>query len=189
LLALAGAGGMVYLAKQTMEYIHSTGQLAERIGESTERLTALEYAAKFADIGIEDLASKIERLQRNLGDAARGSGEASKALKYMGLSTAELLQLSPYEQFLKISERLQRVWTQAEKASVVMDLFGRGSEKLLGLLQQGPSTINAYAREAEKLGLTFSKFDAEQVERANDALIRLRAVFEGLSPFCNHCAR
>ena len=61
-----------------------------------------------------------------------------------------------------------------------MDLFGRGSEKLLGLLQQGPSTINAYAREAEKLGLTFSKLDAEQVERANDALIRLRAIFEAL---------
>ena len=180
LLALASAGVMLHLAKQTMEYIHTTGELAERIGESTERLTALEYAAKFADVGIEDLASKIERLQRNLGDAARGSGEAAKALKYMGLSTQELLQLSPYEQFLKISEGLQRVWTQAEKASVVTDLFGRGSEKLLTLLAQGPAVINAYAREAEKLGLTFSKFDAEQVERANDALIRVHAIFQGM---------
>ncbi len=67
-----------------------------------------------------------------------------------------------------------------ERATAAIELFGKSGQSLLPLLMQGSEGIAAAQREAEKLGLSFSRIDAHQVEQANEAIVRLKAVFTGI---------
>jgi len=180
ILSVAGIGGFGYMIRQQMKVIDATAKLSARIGETTENLVALQHGADISGAGAERLSAAIDVLQKRLGEAKQGTGEAANALEAMNLRVEDMIALSPYEQILKISEAMQTIPSQAEKAAITSDLFSRANQKLLNLIDQGPEAIREYRVEVEKLGLSFSRIDAAQVEAANDALTRTRAVFTGL---------
>jgi hypothetical protein len=52
---------------------------------------------------------------------------------------------------------------------------------MVNVLDQGSASIRKVMAEAEKLGLTFSRKQARQVEQANDAMERMRGIMTGLA--------
>ncbi|MBL7152072.1 MAG: hypothetical protein ISS79_00005 [Phycisphaerae bacterium] len=83
------------------------------------------------------------------------------------------------EAFLRTAEAISKIPDAAEQATAAYSMFGRQGTQLLVMLQQGRGGIEAMAKEAEKLGLVFSRVDAAKVEAANDALTRLKALITG----------
>jgi hypothetical protein len=79
-----------------------------------------------------------------------------------------------------VADQINRLGTQAEKAAAANYLFGRSGQSLLNLFSQGSEGIAAFQREAEKLGLTYSRLDAAKIEAANDAMTRLKGAGRGL---------
>ena len=180
LLIMAGIGGLGYVIKQQMAAIDSTAKLSDRLGIATEALIGLQHGASIAGVELTMINKSLEIFSRRLGEVALGTGEAERALEALGLSYEEIIGKSPDEAIGIVADQINKLGTQAEKAAAANFLFGRAGAQLLNMFESGSVGIEKYRKEAEKLGLTFSRIDAAKVEAANDSLTRTRAVFTGL---------
>jgi len=134
-----GMYGLGALVKREMQTIDATAKLAKRIGETTERLVGLQHGAEITGSSANQLGAAIEVLQKRIGEAQQGTGEARGAFEALGLSLDEVARASPYQQMLLISRELQNVQDQTRKAAIVSDLFSRANAEILGLLDEGPA--------------------------------------------------
>lgn len=173
----AAITGLVALTKKSMDNIDVIAKLSDRIGVSTEFLSAFGHAAKITGTSQEEFNKSIEMFVRRLGEVKMGSGEAKDALKALGISLDEIIGQSPERSFLRIAAGIRRLGTQSEKSAAAYKLFGRTGSKMLNLLESDLSGVRA---EADRLGITFSRDMAAQVEVANDAITDLKAVLTGL---------
>lgn len=180
LVALFAVRQIINWGRAQAKAVDTLAKLSDRIGESTERLAGLQHAANITGAGAERMAAGIDVLQKRLGEAAMGTGEARAALDILGLSVKELLALSPAEQFSRIADRVKGLSTQAEKAAVTSKLFSRANQVLVNTLELGSGGLNKMQREAESLGLAISRDAAAQVEAMNDSVTRLKGSLAGL---------
>ncbi len=179
-MTVAAAAGLAYMVKRQMEAIDVIAKLSDRLGIATEDLVGLQHAASISGVSTEALNKSLDMFVRRLGEMTMGSGEAQRGLEMLGLTTEELIRLSPAEAMGIAADRINRLETQAEKAAAAYFLFGRAGAQLVTMFAVGSEGMREFQREAERLGLTFSRFDAAQIEAANDALTRARATMTGL---------
>lgn len=179
-LAVAGIGGFGYMIKRTMENIDVTAKLSDRLGMTTENLVALQHAAQITGMESETMNKAMETFVRRMGEVRMGVGQARYSLEALGLSANDLAAATPTDALKTIADRIGDLKTAADKAAAAYYLFGRQGTQMLTLFEQGSEGIEQFQKEAEKLGLTFSRLDAAQIWAANDALTRARAVMTGL---------
>lgn len=178
---LIGIGAIGNEIRKSFSNIDGLAKTSDKIGIATEKLSALRFAAEETGAGTATLDAGLERMTRRVSDAAIGSGAAVDALNELGISAASLNQMSPDEQFKTIADSLGGVALQSDKARLAFDLFGRDGVSLLNTLAIGKDGLDDYEAAAEKLGITVSRVDAAQIEKANDAFGRIGLVVEGLT--------
>lgn len=161
--------------------IDRVAKQAARIGDTPRNLLALQTAAELSGVSVEQFSRAMDILQKNLGEAATGTGEAQKALARLGLSVEELIARSPTEQIEAISDALNRLPSAAEKAAVAADLFGRSGVQLLNFLAGGSEGIRQVRDELDRLGVGFSEEQAARVELFNDRLLILRTALGAIA--------
>jgi len=176
----AAGAGLALLTARAFESIDAMAKLSDRTGISTEALAGLQHAADITGAGGVKMSAALDVMQKRLGEAGRGSGAAVKALDELGLSAADLINLSPDEQFKRIAEAISKLPTQAQKAAATANIFSRANQGLVNTLSLGRDGLNKMSSEANKLGLSFSRVDAAKVEEANDAVTRMQAAFTGI---------
>ena len=174
-LKLAGLGAAVVapLIASTKVFAKMGDDLAKmsaRTGISVETLGELGFAADLSGASMEVLENGIRKMQRTLVDAATGMASAQDALAILGLTIADLDQLSPEQQFKLIADRLAKIEDPTIKAAAAMELFGRSGTQLLPMLAGGAAGIEQLQEQARKLGLTISTEDAKAAERFSDIL-------------------
>jgi len=179
-LAVITAGALVFYIKKTLEAIDATGKLADRIGIATEDLQGLRLAAEINGVSIDSLDKSLEKMTKNLGEATQNLGTAKDGLKKLGIPLEDIINLNPTEQFKKIADGIAGLSTQAEKAAVANQFFGRTGVKLINVLDQGSKAIDGFIKEADEIGFSFNRIDAKNVEDANDAFTRLGTRIQGV---------
>lgn len=175
------ASGIKNLVSESMSYIDATGKLSDRIGISTEKLIGFQHAATLGGMSIDGMNDILAKMSVNLGKAASGTGEAARTLKKLGLDAKEISTLKADEQFLRIAQAISELETQSEKAAAAQEIFGRSGREVVTILSQGRKGFEATQKDAEKLGLTLSRFDAAKVEQANDEFYRFQSTITGLA--------
>lgn len=179
-LAVAGVGGLGFMIKRTLDSVDANAKLSDRIGITTEKLVGLQHAAKINGVEQETLNKSLEIFNRRLGEVKLGTGEAERALDALGLSADQLANQTPAEAIGIIADQINKLETQSEKGAAANFLFGRSGMQLLNLFSKGSEGIAAYQAEVEKLGMTYSRVDAAQIEAANDALARTKGAIGGV---------
>ncbi|MET0101841.1 MAG: hypothetical protein ABW078_08950 [Sedimenticola sp.] len=183
--ALAGlfagiSAGAAKSIKDNINYADSLAKLEDRLGILPEKLSALDYAAKRANVNFNTLTIGMQRMTRRVAEAAKGTGEAKGAIEELGLSAEELAQLSPDEQFIRIAEAISQVGSTSDRVRLAMKLFDSEGVKLLQTMTDGAQGIRNLMAEAEALGVTVSSETAKQAALFNDQLAELQATAEGL---------
>ena len=179
-LAVAGVGGIGYLIKQTASTIDVTAKMSDRLEIATEDLVSMQHAAKITGMSTEGMNKAIETFVRRLGEVKMGVGQARYALDALGLSADEMVNRDHIENLKLIADRISQIKNASEKASAAYYLFGRQGQQMLNLLNEGSKGIEEFRKEAERLGITFSRLDAAQIEEMNDQLTRAKSVLGGL---------
>lgn len=195
-MSAVAIGGAALMVRSQLKAIDANAKLAARIGITTEGLIGLQHAASITGAGSAKLAAGMDVLQKRLGEARMGTGEAKDALELLGLSVDDLIAAGPEEAFKRIAEGVSQLSNQAEKAAVTSKLFSRANQDLVNTLDLGRDGLEDMQREAEKMGITFSRVDAGKIEQANDAVTRLKGIFTGaanlltikLAPILTHIA-
>lgn len=196
-LGILSGAGLGVMMQKTAQSIDKMAKLSDEIGFSTEALTGLQHAADITGTNFEVLSKGLRKMLRNIGDATTGIAMESKAFEALGLEAEKLASMKPEDAFLEIAGAINEQTTASERAATATNLFGRAGTELLNLFAEGKGGIAALTKEAEELGLTFSRVDAAEVEAANDALTRVKAVIAGalraavikLAPFVEAIAK
>lgn len=176
------AKGLTRAASAAVDYanavrtsVDETAKLAQRTGIAVEALQGFQVAADLS--GVQNLESAVQRLTISLGDAAAGVKEPRQALEQLGLNFEELNALVPEEQFRAVAAAFGDVGSQAERAAIAADLFGRSGVELLPLFA---SNLEAIEARAERLGIVLSGDQTAAIEEMNDALTLVQKTFDGI---------
>lgn len=155
--------------------------LNTRLGISTEALSQFAHVADMSGVPFEVLTKGMQSAQKRISEAAMGMGKAQEAIAALGLSAEELNKLSPEQQFEVLAEAMQGVTVQADKVRIATKLFGDEGAALLQAMEGGSAGIRAMRMEADELGLTLTKVDAESIAAMNDSFDRLGNAIKGVA--------
>lgn len=169
--SIVGFGALVEKTIQAAAEMH---RMAERTGVTVEALSALRGVAKMSGTNMDDVATAMQKLSRNMVEAQSGSGKTAEAMKMLGISVQDSSgHLKTADQVtLEVAKSLAQYQDGAGKTAVVMNVFGKAGANLLPML----------AELAEKGNLN-GKMTSEQAKQAYEfekALNKLKMQFEGV---------
>lgn len=154
---------------------------AELVGLSVEEFQKYRHAASLAEVSNEEFTTSLRFLTRNVGDAIRGQGEVGKTFAKLGITlkdangntrdTGSILR--------DVADRFQGIKDPATRASLSMDLFGRGGARMGRFLMQGSAGLEAASAAVSTFGL-FTEATAKEADAMGDSLQNLKGLAFGL---------
>ncbi len=181
-LTFVGAiAGAAYLAKQALETGDRMAKLSRQFGVNVEMLSSYSLAAQLGGTDMEAFAKGLQRLSRTASDAARGLQSAQRPFRDLGIETKDQAgNLRPLDDILgDVADKFSRMADGPRKAALAQELFGRSGTDLIPILNQGRAGLEATRKEAEKLGLVWTKDTARAAELFNDNMTKLRGTVRG----------
>lgn len=179
-MATSAAAALIAIYATASKSADQLGKMADKIGESPEKLKSLQHAADLTGVSVETTNMALQRMVRRTSEAARGTGEAVKALKELGLDAKQLAQLSPADQFAKVSEAMKGVKSQGDRVRLAMKLFDSEGVSLVNTMALGEQGLKDAGSELEALGVLLSRVDIAQIEAANDEFSRVKTFISGM---------
>lgn len=163
--------------KSVVQYVADTaarfdqvGKAASRAGTSVEFMSTLTYAAEQSGASVEQLQSGLKAMQRNIGLASMGTGEAVKALDALGVSAESLQAMTPEEQMTLLTDKLAGIEDGSQRAAIATRIFGEGGQELANMMANGAGGLSQYREEMDALGLTMSQEQTDNAAKFNDSL-------------------
>lgn len=171
LLALGGAAGFTGLIRGQIDAADAANKLSQKVGLSTEALSAYMVQARLSDVANEQLQTGLQQLAKNQADFVAGTGEAADAFRALGISQQEVKDLNgdTAALFELIAGKMAQFEDGANKTAIAMKIFGRSGAELIPLINSLQETRN----EAQQLGALLDKDTAAAAERFNDNLTRV----------------
>jgi len=168
--------------RQSLKLGDSIAKTADSFSLATDKLRALQFAATLGGIENEQLNKSIKRMLISAGDLAQGLTEAKKAYDSLGLSMEDVIRLSndPFEMFIAISEALKGIGSNAERAAVLNDIFGRQGLAMLNVLRFTRKEFEDILKFVRRVGTGMERIEFAKFERLNDALSTAKELFKGI---------
>jgi hypothetical protein len=168
LLALGGTAGFAGLVKGQIDAADAAGKMSQKIGVSTEALSAYMVAAQLSDVSNEQLQTGFQQLAKNQADFVAGTGEAADAFRALGISQAEVKALNGdnAKLFDLVAGKLASFEDGANKTALAMKIFGRSGPELIPLI----NGLEETRKKAEQLNAIIDKDTSEAANRFNDNL-------------------
>lgn len=118
---LLGVGTLIQLSRSTIEYADSLDEMAERLGITAEKAQLYSIAAKLGGSDSEFFAARFEKLRSAMADG--------KSLAVFGI------QAETAEQAIDaLAKKIQTTGLNTEQATAFVNLFGKGSGRLINIL-------------------------------------------------------
>lgn len=173
-LAIREMAGFV---KSVIDANSQLGDMAQKVGVSTEALSALGGVAKRNGSDID--AVKVAFV--NLAKAATGgSAEGVKALQAMGISLKQFRDLSPAQQFDLVAQKFAGYEDGANKAALAVALLGRTGADLIPTLNQvGNEGLQNLTDKAIAAGTAVGTDAVNASQKFNNALEDLKGKLRG----------
>jgi hypothetical protein len=157
-----GAAGLVGFAKSLLDTGDELVRVADRTGLTTTEVQKLQYIAGQSGNTIDELTGAIGKLQKNL---TLGDQGAVAAVHQLGLNLEDLKAASPYDQMAAIATAIEKVPDPAERATLAIQLFGKGGAAIL-------PTLVAQFKELGDAAPVMSDKTVRALDTAGDSLKR-----------------
>jgi hypothetical protein len=132
--------------------------LSASTGETAGNLLLLERAFDNSGVGADKVGTSINKLQKFMSDANRGTTKNIEVLDQLGISYSTLAQLTPTEQMGLLAEKINGINSPTERAAAAMNIFGRSGGALLPFLQNFSGEIG---NAKDELGSMIGIMDAK----------------------------
>lgn len=177
LVGIAGAAGFGAVIKSAADTGDQIQKLSISLGASTESLSQYRLLAEASGTSLESLSLIWQRQTRRVAEAAAGYGESRAALRELNLDVRELNKLAPDEQFEAIAREISKVENSADRLRIAFKLFdSEGARPALQIIESAKGDFEAWREEADRLGLTLSRTEADAMAAFNDRLTKTRLV-------------
>ena len=134
--------------KELGEAAEKTKHLAETFGMSIPQIQGLQAAASATGIPIETLTKAMGIFDKNMINAAGGTGTAVQAFKAIGLSAAD--GKSQMDMLLATADKFQHMEDGPKKVALAMELFGKSGKDMVPFLNMGAEGIEHLDQASQK---------------------------------------
>ena len=162
LAAGVGVGGLVSLAKATIDSLDALNDLSDATGASIENISALEDVAARTGTKFETVQTALVKFNAALNSAKKDSPQAA-AIEAIGLSVEKLKARDPAEALRQTAVALAQFADDGNKARLTQELFGKSLKEVAPLLKDlaesgalVATVTTAQAKEAEKFNQQLS---------------------------------
>ncbi len=178
---IAGGTAFAVMAKQAIDAADEMNDMAQKLGMSTEQLSAYDYAAKMSGASTEAIATSVQKLNSNMADAARGQGSAKAALDALGISVTDANgALKTNDEVMReVADRFAQFPDGATKSAMAVDIFGKSGADLIPMLDEGAVGLARMQEEAAAMGLILSTETAKAAGEVNDNLDMMGNIISG----------
>lgn len=181
-LAIEGAKAALAPFVGLMDQLNeSSGILrtSNRLGVATEKFQEFTFAARTFGATSEDVSDVIKDFGIRVGEAAEGAEGMKIALSRIGLEAAELIKLSPEQQFEALADAVRD--SRADLARLSLDeLVSDPGIRMIEVLNLGSDGLKQMAEEARELNVVLSESELDNMAQAAKDVEKLKAAFEGL---------
>ncbi|WP_404861866.1 hypothetical protein [Georhizobium sp. MAB10] len=183
--AAAGAAlvGLAASVRSNINMIDDLAKTSSKIGIPIEELSLLRYAADLSGVSMQGLQTGVQRLSRNVADAAKGTGDGAKAFRELGIEVMNTdgTVKSSTRILSEMSDMFAAMPDGAQKTALAMRLMGRSGADMIPLLNGGSHALHELLDEAEAFGLKISSETGKAAEQFNDNLSRIGFAAEGVT--------
>jgi len=180
--------GIGFAAKEIKEFIESMAELGETtermslmIGVSTEKIGEMKGIAALTGTSMEGLMTTLERMNLNIQRANRdGITPVSEALRVLGLSAKDLINLPADRYFDKLGEAASKLNPSMNLTAALMTLGGRGVAQQIPALLEGKEAYEKYHQAIHETGSEMSELTAKGLAESNQAFTILGLSMQGL---------
>jgi hypothetical protein len=133
--------------------------MAKQTQLGTETVQELGYIAQQSSLDVGILGESFAKQTKLIAEAKSGSQDAAVKLQKLGLTVADVRDLSADEAFALFSDRIAGIDDPTRKAAAAMAVWEDGGTKLLPILNLGADGIARMRQEARDLGVVMSDED------------------------------
>lgn len=173
---------MEHAVQRAIEFADAMGKASQRVGVAVENLSGLTVAARLADVSAQELGRSIVFLGKQISEADSGNEQAQQLFRDLGVSIRNVAgDLKTGDQLLgEVADRFASMPDGITKSRLAMELFERNGTALIPLLNGGSAGLRDLKAEAEEFGLVIGKRFAQNAEKFNDNLTRMKLLLEGV---------
>lgn len=171
---ITGIGALGTFVQQAVSQSAKIGDLADKLGLSTDALQELQYGAVQADMSFEDMEKSLLRFSKTLGETANGQGEYLKTLR----ANNQQIQGSFLGNLKQLADLVQNAKNEQEALLIVSQAMGKGSDGMLEFLRGGSSGLRQLVKDLDDAG---SKIDEQLIRKAQQIDDRWAALMLSLS--------
>lgn len=181
----AMVAGFGYMLLRTVEQTDKFGKLAQSLGMTTEKLSAMKYAIEIGGGQFEDFTKAMRKLAQAVGDLSRGDNTTLAARQLVALGIAVKDATGNVRPLGDILDELAIKFSQSKdgvtKTAAAVALFGRSGATLIPMLNSGATGFRQMQEEASKFGIVISKDAALRAAEFDDNMTKLKRIFEGFT--------
>lgn len=157
-------------------------ELSNRLGISTEQLSAWGYAAKLSGTDLESLTGSIQKFSKTVAAAADANSRQAELFASLGINVKDAAgNLRDVEELLpEVADRFKALDNETTETALAMELFGRSGAELLEFLNRGSDGLNKLGDEARELGGIIDGETAKSAAEFKDEIDKLRIATNAL---------
>lgn len=165
------------LANNTATAGDRIDKTSQALGMSRKAFQEWDYILSQSGASIDSMGMTMKTLTAAISE---NSAETAAGLSKLGLSAAQLQSMSAEEQFETLVKAFQEMPEGVEKSQLAMQLFGRGAQSLMPLLNSASGTVDDLRQRAHDLGLIMSDEDVDASVAFGDALADLQSAWTAI---------
>lgn len=127
------AGALIGFGRQVFEAADQIGDLATKMGVSTDAAQRFQFAAEQSGASIDDVSQSIVKMNDLL---AEGDKSTISALDAIGLKFQDIRAMKPEDAFRTIADAIGRIPDPMLQANIAMDMFGKSGASLLPMIKE-----------------------------------------------------
>lgn len=182
LVALMGSEALLRGAERMGRWAAETRAAASAAGMSIESYSALQGAFTLMGMKAGEADTTLRRLSVNLSSAlADKASLAAQAFHNLGISQEQLQKTGGDvgEALKLLAAAFTNTADGANKSANMNEIFGRGFERIIPLLQKGSAGLEELEVQAKKLGFTLTEDTAKGLEKTGEQATSLGAAVQG----------
>ncbi|WP_395829787.1 hypothetical protein [Elstera sp.] len=177
----ASIAGILGAVKATSDYADAMATAAEIAGVGAEQFQLLNYVAEQANVSTEDLSTSFKFLNKNIAQARSGNKKAIEMFEAMGVSAADLKNLSPEEVMKRLADGFEKIENPSLRTAAAMALLGKNGAAMLPAFAGGSKAMAEMEAKAKRLGLALSDAQIALVKDFGDNVSTLMQSIQGLA--------
>lgn len=178
--AAAAIAASAAVIKQQIDQIDDIAKQARDLNLLGREFVNLTGAADLAGIGVDKVASGLQRMNKFVVEATREGSRQGGIFKALGLDPAA--GRASIDVLGDLADVFQALPPGAERSTLAMEIFGRqAGPRMASFLEQGRAGLVAAMADVERIGGAFDDNASPAAEEFNDNISRMRMFVNGLA--------